>query len=37
LLSSVLGADSLRGAQASGLYLVWSHDLDSVADWLAGQ
>jgi hypothetical protein len=37
LLSSVLGADSLRGAQATGLYLVWSHDLDSVADWLAGQ
>lgn len=37
LLSGVFGTDSLRSAQASGLYLVWSHDLDSFIDWLAGQ
>jgi hypothetical protein len=28
---------AVRSAQASGLYLVWSHDLDSFADWLASQ
>lgn len=37
LLSGVFGIDSLRSAQAAGLYLVWSHDLDSFADWLAAQ
>lgn len=37
LLSGVFGIDSLRSAQASGLYLVWSHDLDSFTAWLAAQ
>lgn len=37
LLSGVFGIDSLKSAQASGLYLVWSHDLDSFTDWLAAQ
>lgn len=37
LLSGVYGIDSLRSAQASGLYLVWSHELDSFVDWLASQ
>lgn len=37
LLSGVFGVDSLKDAQASGLYLVWSHDLDEFVAWLAAQ
>lgn len=37
LLSGVFGIENLRSAQASGLFLVWSHDLDSFADWLLAQ
>jgi hypothetical protein len=37
LLSGVFGFENLRDAQASGLYLVWSHDLDSFTAWLAAQ
>lgn len=37
LLSGVFGVESLKSAQASGLFLAWSHDLDSFVSWLAGQ
>jgi len=37
LLSGVFGFENLKNAQASGLYLVWSHDLDSFTAWLAVQ
>jgi hypothetical protein len=37
LLSGVFGLDNLKDAQTSGLYLVWSHDLDSFASWLTAQ
>ena len=37
LLSGVFGLDNLKSAQASGLFLVWSHDLDSFTDWLDAQ
>jgi hypothetical protein len=37
LLSGVFGVANLRDAQASGLFLVFSHDLQSFADWLAAQ
>lgn len=37
LLSGVFGVDSLKTAQASGLYLVWSHDLESFTQWVEAQ
>jgi XamI-like restriction endonuclease len=37
LLSGVFGLENLRSAQASGLYLVWSDNLDDFADWIAAQ
>ena len=37
LLSGVFGTDSLRTAQAKGLYLVFAHDLDSFVAWLDTQ
>ena len=37
LLSGVFGVDTLKAAQASGLFLVWAHDLDSFAEWLSAQ
>lgn len=37
LLSGVFGIESLKSAQESGLYLVWTHDLDSFVDWLYSQ
>lgn len=37
LLSGVFGLDSLKSAQDSGLYLVWTHDLDSFTKWLSTQ
>jgi hypothetical protein len=37
LLSGVFSPDTLKGAQTSGLYLVWAHDLDSFANWLDAQ
>lgn len=37
LLSGVFKLDSLRSAQESGLYLVWTHELDSFVNWLSAQ
>ncbi|WP_372922782.1 XamI family restriction endonuclease [Roseovarius sp.] len=37
LLSGVFGIESLKSAQASGLYLVWTHELDSFVAWLSAQ
>lgn len=37
LLSGVFGLENLKSAQASGLYLVWSDNLDSFADWITHQ
>lgn len=37
LLSGVFGLENLGSAQARGLYLVWSENLDSFADWIAAQ
>jgi|TARA_R110000868_G_scaffold325437_1_gene586220 hypothetical protein len=37
LLSGVFGVESLKSAQESGLYLVWTHDLDSFVEWLSSQ
>jgi len=37
LLSGVFGVENLKSAQASGLYLVWTHELDSFVDWLSAQ
>jgi len=37
LLSGVFGLDNLTSAQGSGLYLVWTHDLDSFVDRLDAQ
>jgi hypothetical protein len=34
LLSGVFGVENLKSAQASGLFLVWSHDMDSFIAWL---
>lgn len=34
LLSGVFGLNDLRNAQASGLHLVWAHDLDTLVAWL---
>jgi hypothetical protein len=31
---AVFGPPSLIAAQKSGLFLVWSHDLDSFTEWL---
>jgi hypothetical protein len=37
LLSGVFKVESLISAQASGLYLVWSHDLDGFIEWVKSQ
>lgn len=37
LLSGVFSIRNLKSAQASGLYLVWTHELDSFIDWLSAQ
>jgi len=37
LLSGVFGVENLKSAQASGLYLVWAHDLDSFVNWVSAQ
>ena len=37
LLSGVFGVANLKAAQDDGLYLVWSHELNSFVDWLASQ
>lgn len=37
LLSGVFGTESLKSAQASGLFLVWTHELDSFIAWLSAQ
>lgn len=37
LLSGVFKIESLLNAQASGLYLVWSHDLDGFIAWVKSQ
>ncbi|WP_170382197.1 XamI family restriction endonuclease [Ruegeria atlantica] len=37
LLSGVFGVENLKSAQASGLYLVWTHELDSFVSWLLAQ
>ena len=34
LLSGVFGLDTLKAAQASGLFLVWAHNLDGFTEWL---
>jgi hypothetical protein len=34
LLSGVFGVDNLQTAQDSGLYLVWSHDLEGFLSWV---
>lgn len=35
LLSGVFSVDNLKSAQQKGLYLVWTHELDSFVDWLS--
>lgn len=37
LLSGVFKVESLKSAQESGLYLVWTHDLDGFVEWLSTQ
>lgn len=37
LLSGVFGVDNLKSAQARRLFLVWSDDLDSFANWITSQ
>jgi hypothetical protein len=37
LLSGVFKVESLKSAQESGLYLVWTHDLDGFVEWLSAQ
>ena len=37
LLSGVFKVESLKAAQASDLYLVWSHDLDGFVEWIKTQ
>ena len=37
LLSGVFKVDSLIAGQQSGLYLVWSHDLDEFIEWVKSQ
>ena len=37
LLSGVFKVESLLNAQAAGLYLIWSHDLDKFIDWVRAQ
>jgi hypothetical protein len=37
LLSGVFKVESLMQAQESGLYLVWSHDLDGFVEWIKTQ
>lgn len=37
LLSGVFKLESLKSAQESGLYLVWTHALDSFVEWLKAQ
>jgi hypothetical protein len=37
LLSGVFKVESLNQAQQSGLYLVWSHNLDGFVEWIKAQ
>jgi len=37
LLSGVFGVENLKSAQARRLFLVWSDNLDSFADWITAQ
>jgi len=37
LLSGVFKVESLKMAQGTGLYLVWSHDLDGFIEWIKTQ
>ncbi|EAQ33379.1 type II restriction enzyme XamI [Nitrobacter sp. Nb-311A] len=37
LLSGVFKLSSLVSAQNSGLFLVWSHDLDGFIEWVKSQ
>ena len=37
LLSGVFKVESLISAQGSGLFLVWSHDLDGFIEWVKSQ
>ena len=37
LLSGVFKVENLRRAQESGLFLVWSHDLDGFIEWIISQ
>jgi hypothetical protein len=37
LLSGVFKVPDLRAAQASGLYLVWAHDMDGFIEWIKAQ
>ncbi len=37
LLSGVFKVSDLKSAQASGLYLVWAHDMDGFVDWIKAQ
>lgn len=37
LLSGVFKLENLQNAQKSGLFLVWSHDLDGFIDWIRSQ
>ncbi len=34
LLSGVFGVSDLERAQAAGLFLVWTHDLSAIENWL---
>jgi hypothetical protein len=36
-LSGVFKLSDLRAAQAAGLYLVWSHDIDGFIEWVKAQ
>lgn len=35
LLSGVFSVENLKSAQEKGLYLIWTHELDSFTDWLS--
>ncbi|CCE98473.1 conserved hypothetical protein (plasmid) [Sinorhizobium fredii HH103] len=37
LLSGVFKLSDLKAAQATGLYLVWAHDMDSFVEWIKAQ
>jgi hypothetical protein len=37
LLSGVFKFENLQRAQESGLFLIWSHDMDGFIDWIRSQ